>query len=1233
MSDFPYPGLRPFQRHETDIFFGRDEHTDQLIEKLGHTHFIAVIGPSGCGKSSLVRTGLLAGLETGFLANAGTHWRIAEFRPGNRPFFHLAEALLAEKALGRAYTDPFTEHDEALGFLQADLRRGPFSLNEILQYTPLPEKSHLLLLVDQFEEIFRYYQQGATDEAAAFVTLLLASCQNTSLPDFSSHKRENNIYVVITMRSDFIGDCAKFYDLPESINRGLFLTPRLTREQLRETIEEPANVFNGSIEPILVNRLLNDMGDDQNQLPSLQHAMMRMWTLASQQILPNSHQNNGENQESILTLSHYQQIGGLENALSKHANEAYEELNASQKKIAKILFCNLTERNIDCKDIRRPVELKEVATQASVPWQKVAQVVEVFRQPGRSFLTPAYGIPLAPETVLDISHESLIRQWQRLYNWVQKEAKSAQFYRRLEDTALRWHDQIAELWSGIELTMALAWRARTQLTQAWAKRYGVNQGQHFELAMRFLTECEKKQEEEEKLAELRRLHKLEQERQQLVSEQKAILAHKMAVRASVGLIVAISLALWGFWERYNALIAEEQALSSQQHAEQLETERTLNLFEAQMTHAALLARDEDYASARQLLKKTRQLDPKMPASYRHSRNLLAWFTKVMGGTPLDIYKGAGAQLLSVALSPNGRLLAAAGEKGTLILLDVHTGQIIRRLKGHTNKIYSLVFHPKGQWLASAGIDKRIIIWSLPKGLKKMEWTAPAIVKALAVTPDGTILASGGEDKNITLWATKTGRQIKTFKGHKKNISANGLAFDPSGKILGSASLDKTARLWSMESGDCLHILVGHTGSLQNIKFSPNGQQVTTGGSDKSIRLWDVATGQPQRVLLGHDNKVFAISYVNRYLVTGSHDRTLRIWDIDTGITIQVLQGHTSGVTDITTDQTAQIFSVSNDGTIMRWGLPHQFMVDLPNEPASVAISPTGYHVAVGFANGTLRWYSLSDNPHLLWEQQKAHADNIQRLAFNSKGNLLASAGFDNSTKLWQIKGDNLKEIQTLKGHKEAISAVTFTPNGENVITSSYDDHIGIYNLVNQNNFFFQAALGEDVNSISIDASGSKLLSANDYSMRLWHFSCKTPPIQLQTFPKMQELILWGALSMDGKLAASVGRNWSVHIYSTDTAQLRHRLVGHEQTTHRAIFSPDSHQLATASGDATVRIWDLNHYEELFTLRLPSRVKDGAPLWDFDFRCTPRGCWIAVPLTRGKLVLYDMGQIYGVNDTN
>ena len=139
-SACPYPGLRPFERHETDIFFGREEHTDQLLERFDHTHFLAVVGPSGCGKSSLVRTGLLAGLETGLLLSTGASWRIAELRPGNQPFARLTDALLADAALGTEYTAQvtsyLTEPTEIASFvalgahramLQAQLRRGPFS--------------------------------------------------------------------------------------------------------------------------------------------------------------------------------------------------------------------------------------------------------------------------------------------------------------------------------------------------------------------------------------------------------------------------------------------------------------------------------------------------------------------------------------------------------------------------------------------------------------------------------------------------------------------------------------------------------------------------------------------------------------------------------------------------------------------------------------------------------------------------------------------------------------------------------------------------------------------------------------------------------------------------------------------------------------------------------------------------------------------------------------------------
>jgi energy-coupling factor transporter ATP-binding protein EcfA2 len=491
-NESPYPGLRPFERYETDIFFGREEHTDQLLERFEHTHFLAVVGPSGCGKSSLVRTGLLAGLETGLLLSTGSSWCIAELRPGNQPFARLTDALIAEAALGAAYTahvtSYLTEPTEVASFvaagahramLQAQLRRGPFSLHEILANALLPEHSRLLIVVDQFEEIFRYYQQGQEDEAAAFVSLLLASSQHP------------NVYVVLTMRSDFIGDCALFHGLPEAINQGLFLTPRLNREQLRAAIEEPAGVFGGKIAPALVNRLLNDTGNNPDQLPVLQHALMRMWTMASAE-----HSAMGEvdgGQGMTLTMDHYARIGGLDTALSQHADEAYNELDLAQQHIAAMLFRSLSERGSDRRDTRRPVALSEAATLAQVPWPQVAAAVEVFRREGRSFLTPPAGKALEPDSVLDISHESLIRQWQRLQAWTTEEAEAAELYQRLEDSAGRWEKGYAALLRTPELEYALQWRASVQPTAAWARRYG----QHFDLAMRFLDASAAQQQAEQ----------------------------------------------------------------------------------------------------------------------------------------------------------------------------------------------------------------------------------------------------------------------------------------------------------------------------------------------------------------------------------------------------------------------------------------------------------------------------------------------------------------------------------------------------------------------------------------------------------------------------------------------------------------------------------------------------------------------------------------------------------------
>jgi hypothetical protein len=267
LSTAPYPGLRSFLHTEADIFFGREEQTDQLLRKVQAAHFLAVIGPSGCGKSSLVRAGMMSALAAGFLTRSGAYWRIAEMRPGQRPLARLAEALTSPLALG----PEFGSEPESAAFLQAMLRRGPLGLLEAMRESPLPKHANLLLLVDQFEEIFRFRRDVDPDEADAFVALLLATAQQNDIP----------IYVVITMRSEYLGDCALFTGLPETINESQFLTPRMTREQCEAAIVKPARVFGGNVDPALVNRLLNEMSSDPNQLPLLQHCLMRMWTKAT----------------------------------------------------------------------------------------------------------------------------------------------------------------------------------------------------------------------------------------------------------------------------------------------------------------------------------------------------------------------------------------------------------------------------------------------------------------------------------------------------------------------------------------------------------------------------------------------------------------------------------------------------------------------------------------------------------------------------------------------------------------------------------------------------------------------------------------------------------------------------------------------------------------------------------------------------------------------------------------
>jgi hypothetical protein len=487
----PFPGLRPFRSDEHHLFFGREEQTAALLQLLRTKRFLAVVGTSGSGKSSLVRAGLIAALHGGTTTRAGSAWEVMLLRPGGSPVENLARAFV-----DAALYDP--EDPGTLPRLLGTLNRSRFGLVEAMKQCDLFEPgTNLLVVVDQFEELFRFRQQGVDSEeaAAAFVNLLLTAGGQAECP----------IYVTITMRSDYLGDCSEIPGLAEAVNEGEYLIPRLLRDQKRDAIEKPVGVGGATISPLLVQRLLNEVGDDADQLPVLQHALMRMWDAWAAAGGPRRPIDFGD----------FDATGGLGAALSNHADEIYHALPDDRHRGAcEKIFKALTEKGEDNRGIRRPTRLARLRAIAGADPGTVTTVLDAFRGSGVTLVMPGPEVELTERTVLDLSHESLMRGWQRLRGWVEEEAQSARIFRRLLDTARLWRDGKAGLFRDPDLQIALSWREQEAPNADWAEQYGGD----FATAIAFLqasnaeAEAERQaQEAARQLAEARQL-RLEQQR-------------------------------------------------------------------------------------------------------------------------------------------------------------------------------------------------------------------------------------------------------------------------------------------------------------------------------------------------------------------------------------------------------------------------------------------------------------------------------------------------------------------------------------------------------------------------------------------------------------------------------------------------------------------------------------------------------------------------------------------------
>ncbi|RMA64390.1 nSTAND1 domain-containing NTPase [Ulvibacter antarcticus] len=443
-SLYPYVGLRPFNTDESILFFGRNNQILELLQRLHQYHFVAVVGGSGSGKSSLIRAGLIPSLKAGYLVQDSDHWQIAIMKPGRKPVWNLAKAFFDQ-------TNELPDINKVDELARRIEEEGVSIILSLLSEIDTNKNTNFFLLIDQFEELFRFGMEhndaAKIDEAIDFVNIILELSEQNRIP----------IYVVTTMRSDFIGDCAQFHGLPEAMNRSQYLVPHMTRKQLKYVIEAPAKLFGRKVNPSLTNRLLNDLGKVKDELPLLEHALMRIW----EHEIKND--NNGE-----LDLADYEQIGGIKKALSIHADEALIGMTDNELELTKKIFQSLSTTDENGRKIRRPALLSQLVELTNGSTEEVLKIVNLFIGNQRSFLNQSKA---GEDIIIDISHESLIRQWNTLGKWVDKEAEAASHYLQLSDATRLHSEGKKDYLTGSELQTAQGWYDNFKPIPAWGNRY------------------------------------------------------------------------------------------------------------------------------------------------------------------------------------------------------------------------------------------------------------------------------------------------------------------------------------------------------------------------------------------------------------------------------------------------------------------------------------------------------------------------------------------------------------------------------------------------------------------------------------------------------------------------------------------------------------------------------------------------------------------------------------------
>jgi WD40 repeat protein len=1165
----PYPGIHAFEEADAAIYFGRDEESRAVLERLdarrtqGGARFVVIIGASGSGKSSLLKASVLP-----LLKRRRAQWVVLpDIRPEKAPMEALAKGFAefsGKPEAWRAWHDKLTGPDavSAIERFVQDTRIGD------------AKSATVLLPIDQFEEVFTTTPAA---ERAAFLGLLQATFTR-GLP----------FVVVATGRSDVLEGLIESSELVGHYET--FPLTAMPLERYPRLIEGPAAVAGINIEKGLSERIGRDV-ESREALPLLAHMLALLY------------QRGGEDKK--LSLAEYELLGDpaqglnpIQNSIRLAADEAIARVKPDERELSALrdaFVPHLVRVRLD--DGKR---VRQTARRTELP-QDALRLISALTE-ARLLTTRGDSEQRAP--LVEVTHESLFKSWPTLDRWLTEEQAFLTDLERIRSAHENWskapEDQrTGELLYGLLLSRARDWLLK--YPQRFISRE-MEPLRAFIAASAQFADAEKAREAER------------DERERRMQKQRT----RIAVAAAVaGFILAGGAGLSYHQANQERARAEELRTRAEQATESAVAQRNqaeAQRKQAQVTQSQFLAdlarqhyENQDYGTALALalealpVQRRNGIRPYVPVA----ESMLYQAVTALRELPSPDAPG----LVSAAFSPDGTRLVTTSNKGLAHIWNTTDPRDPIELKGHEGLVNTAAFSPDGKFVVTGGEDRTARLWDAVNGNEIAILSGqPSGVQSVSFSRDGSriALATGNVAQ---IWDGRKGGSVVTLKGHGKGVRS--VVFAPDGARALTASEDGTARIWNLAQEPEVVASLEHRGAVHAATYSPDGTLILTASEDNSTGVWAAADGarvilldhdgpvnnarfsaDGQRFIIAlgneahvwstptklahavrglkitHDGRVFDATFSpdGALILTSSEDASARLWDAATGKPIGKLLPQDGPVwtgafapdgRQMTVSNTVRLWRSATEPhvTILHPGLGVRSvqlvtegqqvlalghndtlaLLDVTKGTAvpdrtiedvsSIAVTGDGSRVVAGLADGTAQVRDVATGRPLRSIGSKEMP--ARNPVISADGRWVVAASAQRSVRVWDAESGS--EILVLPSHRNAIVAIAVSPDRKRIATAMHDRQIQVFDAAGNRISEFRQHTG-DIQTLAFSPDGEKIVSASaDRTARIWNAATGEP----------------------------------IHVLRTP-----------DGTVHSAAFSPDGTTVLTASNDNTARIWDV-----------------------------------------------------------